>query len=519
MLLRMWEELNPNEVLDRRCPYCGEPVGMRMLFTGEADIDHIIPYSRSLDDSTGNKVVAHRNCNRVKGNRTPYEKWGHDPGRWEIISTQVARLHKSKQWRFGPDAMARVEKDGGFIARQLTDTQYLSRLAGRYLSSLYPTKDDGSVYVIPGRMTAMLRRLWGLNSLLPDHNFVENQHSNAPKNRLDHRHHAIDAAVVAVTTRGLLQEIAHVAGRAEDKDLDRLFEDLPQPWDGFRKELGERLARVTVSHKPDHGRKGVPPKNRDVTAGRLHNDTAYGLTGDVATDGRTPIVVHRVPLMSNKPADISDPDRIPDPTLRAALHRATDGLSGKAYEAALAGFAKTHPQFAGIRRVRVREPLNVIRIHDRNGKPYKAYKGDANARYDVWQMPNGKWMHDIVSMFDAHQRPHELTEEEKAAGKKVQPKRPHPAAKKVLSLRQNDMLAIERNGGAPEIVRVVKFSTIGAIALALHQEGGALKARDAAPSEVDPFKYIYSSGGGLKNLKARQVRIDPLGRIFDPGPR
>jgi CRISPR-associated endonuclease Csn1 len=122
-------------------------------------------------------------------------------------------------------------------------------------------------------------------------------------------------------------------------------------------------------------------------------------------------------------------------------------------------------------------------------------------------------------MFEAHQRPQELTDEEKAAGKKVQPKRPHPAAKKVLSLRQNDMLAIERNGGAPEIVRVVKFSTIGAIALAPHQEGGALKARDAAPQDVDPFKYIYSSGGGLKNLKARQVRIDPLGRIFDPGPR
>src|SRR3546814_13835596 len=81
--------------------------------------------------------------------------------------------------------MARVEKDGGFLARQLTDTQYLSRLAGKYLRSLYPTKDDGSVYVIPGRMTAMLRRLWGLNSLLPDHNIVENEHSNAPKNRLD----------------------------------------------------------------------------------------------------------------------------------------------------------------------------------------------------------------------------------------------------------------------------------------------------------------------------------------------
>lgn len=500
-LLKLWEELNPTNPLDRRCPYCGQQIGAQVLFT-EADVDHIIPYSRSLDDSASNKVVAHRHCNRIKGNRTPYEKWGSDPDRWEIISSQAARLHKSKQWRFGPDAMERVEKDGGFIARQLTDTQYLSRLAGKYLRSLYPTKEEGSVYVIPGRMTAMLRRLWGLNSLLPDHNFVENEHSNAPKNRLDHRHHAIDAAVVAVTTRSLLMQIARAAGQAEDKDLDRLFEGLPQPWEGFREELGERLERTIISHKPDHGRKGLPDKGKDVTAGRLHNDTAYGLTGETTADGKTPIVVHRVPLKSLKPADISNSERIADPVLRAALHRATDGRSGKEFEAALAKFAKEH----GVRRVRVREPLNVITIRDAQGNAYKAYKGDANARFDVWQLPNGRWVADIVSMFDAHSR-------------EGGDRRPHPAAKKMLSLRQNDMLAIERDGAPRQLVRVVKFSTIGAIALAGHNEAGALKARDATPNDLDPFKYIYSSAGGLKNLKARQVRIDPLGRIFDPGPR
>lgn len=505
MLLRLWEDLNPANPLDRRCPYCGDPIGMRMLFSGEADIDHIIPYSRSLDDSAGNKVVAHRSCNRAKGNRTPFEKWGHDENRWDIISAQVARLHKSKQWRFGPDAMAKVDKDGGFLARQLTDTQYLSRLAGRYLGSLYATKDEGSVYVIPGRMTAMLRRLWGLNDILLDHNIVENKHSNAPKNRLDHRHHAIDAAVVAVTTRGRLNQIARTAGLAEDKHLDRLFEGLDQPWEGFRDELRDRLMAVTVSHKPDHGRKGKPKPGHDTTAGRLHNDTAYGLTGDISPKG-LPIVVHRVPLTSLKPADIADPERIPDPVLRQALADATAGKSGKDFDAALDRFRKDHPQFGGIRRLRVREPLSVIPIRNKAGRTYKAYKGDSNARFDVWQLPDGKWVSDIVSMFDAHQP--DQTD-----------RRPHPAAKKVLSLRQNDMLAIERDGAPREIVRVVKFSTIGTLQLAASTEAGPLKARDAAPSDVDPFKYINSSAGGLKKIKARQVRIDPLGRIFDPGPR
>ncbi len=516
MLLRLWEDLNPANPLDRRCPYCGKQIGMRMLFSGEADIDHIIPYSRSLDDSTGNKVVAHRSCNRAKGNRTPYEKWGHDEDRWDAISAHVARLHKSKQWRFGPDAMARVEKDGGFLARQLTDTQYLSRLAGRYLGSLYADKDEGSVYVIPGRMTAMLRRLWGLNEILLDHNIVENKHSNAPKNRLDHRHHAIDAAVVAVTTRGLMQRIARTAGLAEDKNLDRLFEGLDHPWEGFRDELRDRLLAVTVSHKPDHGRKGKPAPSHDTTAGRLHNDTAYGLTGEMSPKG-LPIVVHRIPLASLKPADIADPDRIPDPVLRQALDDATAGKSGKDFEVALDRFGKNHSQFAGIRRLRVREPLSVIPIMDQAGRVYKAYKGDSNARFDVWRLPDGKWVSfwkdrdgiarsGIVSMFDAHQ-PNQTD------------RRPHPAAKKMLSLRQNDMLAIERDDGPREIVRVVKFSGNGQIALARDNEAGALKARDATPNDLDPFKYVLSSAGGLKKIKARQVRIDPLGRILDPGPR
>lgn len=508
MLLRLWEELNPANALDRRCPYCGNPIGIRQLFTGEADIDHIIPYSRSLDDSPANKVVAHRSCNRVKGNKTPHERWGPhiDPDRWEIISTQVARLHKPKQWRFGPDAMERINQGDGFLARQLVDTQYLSRVAGKYLRSLYPTKEEGRVDVIPGRMTAMLRRLWGLNSLLPDHNFVDNEHSNAPKNRLDHRHHAIDAAVVAVTTLALMHQIAHAAARAEDKDLDRLFEGLAEPWDGFREELGEKLKHVTVSHKPDHGRQGRPSKQRDVTAGRLHNDTAYGLTGEVGRDGKTPIVVHRVPLLSLKPDDLADTSRISDRTLRDALRQATLNRSGNDFAQALTQFSRHHPQFKGIRRIRVREPLNVIPIRDRNAHVYKAYKGDANARFDVWRLPDGKWTSDIVSMFDAHRAD-------------VPDRRPHPAAKKVLSLRQDDMLAIERDGGAKTIVRVVKFSNNGQIALAPDNEAGALKARDAQPNDVDPFKYILSSAGGLRNLKARQVRVDPLGRVFDPGPR
>ena len=139
MRLRIWEELNPTNALDRRCPFCGEIISIEMLMNGAAEIEHIIPYSRCLDDGAANKVMAHRHCNREKGNK-PLGRNGAGTPRWETIQDQVSRLHKSKQWRFGPDAMERVERDGGFIARQLTDTQYLARIASKYLASLYPDK-------------------------------------------------------------------------------------------------------------------------------------------------------------------------------------------------------------------------------------------------------------------------------------------------------------------------------------------------------------------------------------------
>ena len=510
LILRLWTELNPKDVLNRRCPYCGENIGQAHIRNNDVEIDHIVPYSQSYDDGIGNKVLVHTGCNRDKGNQTPWEKWGHIPEKWSIIQEQVAHLHRSKQWRFGPDARDRyAAEEGSFLPRQLIDTQYLTRIAAKYLACLYPERGERHVFAVHGGMTAMLRRLWDLNSILPDHNWVENKESNAPKNRLDHRHHAIDAAVVGIMTPTLIAEIAKAAARAEKQNLDRLFEDLPMPWAQhpndrrFRDELREKILAATVSHKADHGRQGKPEPGRDITAGKLHNDTAYGFTG-LTSDTGLPVVVHRVPLASLTPKDIADPDRIPDTALRDALWQATRDLSGKEFEKALLDFSRTHPHFRGIRRARVREGLTLIPIRDRAGKPYKGYLGDSNARYNVWQMPDGRWVHQVISTFDLHQPA--FVEQ-----------RPHPAAKKVLSLRQNDLIAIERDGGPRQIMRVQKYGQNGQIFLIEHNEAGNMTERNKNPD--DPFKFYGPGASVLRNMKARQVRIDELGRIFDPGPR
>ena len=493
-LLKLWEELNPGNVLDRRCIYTGEQISIERLFSGEVEIDHILPFTATLDDSNGNKLVCLREANRFKRKRSPWEAWG-GTAQWPEIAERASRLPRGKRWRFEPDAMGRFSAEGGFLARQLVDTQYLSRLARDYLSALYPDTGEGSgkVWVSPGRLTEMVRRKLGLNDLLPDHNYAGG--ADQPKNRLDHRHHAIDAIVIAIVDRGMLNAIARASGLEGQEGRERIH--IPAPWPGFRDAVAETVRAITVSHRPDHGTAG---HGTGSTAGRLHNDTAYGLTGETDAKGNS-IVVRRKPLGSLKPVDIP---AVRDPDLRAALHRATEGLTDKAFERALTDFTRLGPlPFRGIRRVRLTEPLSVIPIRDREGRIYKGYKGDSNYRYDVWELPDGKWTADVVSMFDAHQpgdRP-----------------RPHPAAKRVLSLHQDDVIAIEPDGGERRLMRVVKFGQNGQVTLAAPHEAGDLKRRDATSNDDDPFKYTAPTPGGLKKARVRKVGVDEIGRVRDPG--
>jgi len=435
-----------------------------------------------------------REANRRKRNRDPYTAFG-DSAEWQEIAERASHLPKNKRWRFAADAMEKFDSEGGFVARQLTDTQYLSRLAKQYLEVIAPDK----VWVVPGRLTEMLRRHWGLNSILPDHNFA---HTSKSKNRLDHRHHAIDAAVIAATDRGLLNRISREAGLRESQDLDEVVAKVPPPWPTFRDDVREQALAIIVSHKPDHGHpeKQGAAQGRDTTTGRLHNDTAYGFTGEKDEKGND-LVVRRVALMSLTDKQIAN---IRDALLREALWEATRDLTGKDREKALRKFAAMHPLYAGIRRVRVTEPLSVIPVHDASGRPYKGYKGDSNHRYEVWQLPDGKWVAIVVSTFDANRAD-------------APDPRPHPAATKVMRLHQNDLIAIERGDGR-EIMRVEYFNQKGQVALAAHNEAGDLRGRDRTKDGSDPFKYFSPTGGGLKKLRARKVRITETGKLYDPGP-
>ncbi|WP_349359902.1 type II CRISPR RNA-guided endonuclease Cas9 [Stappia sp.] len=513
--LRLWEELNPDQPVNRVCVYCGRAISAGMLFNGETAIDHILPYSKTLDDGQSNKVLCCTPCNNAKANRPPADVPQWQAGYDDILARAVV-LPKAKQWRFAQDAMERFGDEEGFKDRQLTDTQYISRLALTYLAALYDAEEpdiDGvfrrhsRVRALPGRMTEMLRRKWGLNDLLADHNLAE---TGKVKNRLDHRHHAIDAAVIAATSRSMIQRIQTASRQAEDSAAERAVAEIAPPWPEFRNDLRERLRAVTVSHKPDHGtvsRKGYA-QGRGQTAGKLHNDTAYGPTSDVDARGNA-LVSRRVAISSFENAKQLEAIRGNEhghSELRDRLMAATRGLSGKAFQEAVQRFVETDEKFKGIRRVRIVEARSPVWItHGENGRHRKGYLPGENLRYDVWELPDGRWDAEVVSLFEAHQ-----------PGFVPRMRQEHHNPRKIMSLMKGDMVAYDHpETGERVIAKVRKFDQTGkSLYLDPHFEAGNLVNREKEKT-YKPFRPMPNP---LKKVRPRQVRVDEIGQVFDPGP-
>ncbi|MDR2155360.1 MAG: type II CRISPR RNA-guided endonuclease Cas9 [Burkholderiaceae bacterium] len=257
----LWEELNLKDAADRRCPYSGQQISAAMLLSQQVEIEHILPFSQTLDDSLNNKTVALREANRIKRNRTPWDAradfeaqgWSYDD-----ILLRAERMPLRKRYRFAADGYQRwLGEDKDFLARALNDTRYLSRVAAEYLRLVCP---GSATRVIPGQMTALLRAKFGLNDVLG---------LNGEKNRNDHRHHAVDACVIGVTDQGLMQRFARASAQTREDGLTRLVDDMPLPWPTYREHVQRAISAIWVSHKPDHGYEGA-----------MMEETGYGIRRD-----------------------------------------------------------------------------------------------------------------------------------------------------------------------------------------------------------------------------------------------
>lgn len=345
--LRLWEE--------QKCisPYTLKPIPLSKLFSPERlyDIDHIVPKSRFFDDSLSNKVVCETNINEEKSNRTAWEYISQQNSTLGICSVDSYLSHISDIFYGKKKKNLLLEKiPANPVERQIKDTQYISVAVKNELAKIV---GSDNVKTSTGEVTSFLRSRWGLKKLfmeLTESRFKQmelwdwNKGTNQPntewvqkyfdkdkkkhiyeiKNwskRYDHRHHSIDALVVALTEQSHIQRLNNLNKYLQDEltkrkdefkievkedetiieaffNLDakrreeiqkqiessRYFE---KPFDDLVKQAKEHLETMVISHKPKD-KLGI--KSNEKTGkkqlkirGALHQETYYGKTKDPKT--------------------------------------------------------------------------------------------------------------------------------------------------------------------------------------------------------------------------------------------
>lgn len=470
-------------------PYSGQTIGFADLFrTNAFEVEHIWPRSRSFDDGMRNKTLCAREWNQRKDRRTPFQAFGHTED-WAAMSERVWKMvgprgmSKGKAKRFCHQG----ELDDGFVDRQLNDTGYAARQAMAQLRRLWP--DAGpqapvTVQPVTGRVTGHLRRLWGLNHILAD---------DGEKTRADHRHHAIDALVVACTHPGITQRLSRYFQAKDDPAAPPLV--LDPPWDGLRADAQFAAVAIVVSHRV-----------RRKISGPLHKETTYGDTReDVAVRGQTyRYFVARKPVeaLSKNDLDPKDPrEGVRDPAIRALLREWVSEHGGDPKKA----FA-TYPRLGAdgpeIRRVRVvfKQSLSLM-------TPVTTGFADISTNHHIaiYRLPDGKADFAVVSLVEAARRA--------AAHEPIVRRRRPDGARFLYSLSKGDTILFSKAPGAPEMLWCVEnIASKGQISLSETNDASSTMAKGNGPKK-EKASLFEPRVGGLISRNARKVAVDPIGRI------
>lgn len=273
-------------------PYSGRIIPISELFFSKYQVDHIIPRSRYFDDSFDNKVVVEAQLNSDKDNRTAY-RYIRERHSEQFAHFSLAAYEEYVNTHFfGKKRRLLLSEDvpEGFIQRQLNDTRHISRKLNELLSPIAECV-DAPVVVTNGAITNELKKRWGLGekmkelvkwrferletmkgkSLVSYVDEVKNEEPTGRKilklegyeKRIDHRHHALDALVIACTTRSHIQYINTLNAQREDhrlkQDLSFLLDQAGKgqpgvyrfrlPWEGFVGDAVEALEGIVVSFK------------------------------------------------------------------------------------------------------------------------------------------------------------------------------------------------------------------------------------------------------------------------------
>lgn len=511
MLYKIWERLSLKDVNKRCCPYCGKPISVTDLFSGNCHIEHILPFSRTYDDSINNKVIACSSCNNEKGNKSPFETWGYDTERYNEIMSRVEFLPKKVQWKFEKNAMEKFNDENKVLARMLTDTQYLSKVACEYLNCLYPNDGKKHIRTIPGQLTEKLRHHWGLNKLISGDEDI--------KDRKDHRHHAIDAFVVACTSQATLNKISKASGQRYITKTDKLIQNLEPPFEKFDLNDIQRVVdNIIISYKEDH-KCLKQAKAKNGTIAQLHNETNYGLIEDV--DGKTGIFATRKPFIDlEKDLIMKNPEKdnkyIADNKIRNDLQELVKDISDKQeVKKIVETYSKTKRKNGVIKSIRIHEVKpykSLMSVKDKNtDKIYKYAETNGNYCAEIY-MPNrgknkDKWCVEIISNFDAHQK-----------GFMPKWRKEEPEAKLIMRLFINDMIEIEINNNNKNsaIKKLIPFAIANKVMVKVKKMSNGiiyLRPHNVAKENKDGELTWQGSGSGLQFANVKKIRISPFGKI------
>lgn len=458
--IKLWEELGKQGA--RFCVFTGNPISQRQLFSGEVEIEHIIPFSRCYDDSMSNKTLAFKSVNNEKGNLTPHEAFGDDAERYNAMMRRALASfgQGSKYNRFKENAFEYFYggDKGDLIARTLNDTKYISRKAAQYLACLC-TKSN--VVSVNGRLTAALRDVWQLNHF---------KDRDAGHYRDDHRHHIVDAFVVGLTSRSLIQQLSRFTNKTEypkNKTLYHFLKSRVESIPELRQELLNKLDSVHAWYKQDHGLNGG-----------MFNETAYGFGvdeyGDTVCITRKNISqlsfeeVFRIrgrDLRLQVIDDLTNGAGISgDSTHIRTLTKELKSYfsSGKKGETELSENLGRISNKLGVKTIRL-NVLNSSVVPVESAK-FKGYALGEYAYCDVWQIPvkksidTGKWTYRYEGSFVSYAEVQKYAKTPKRPADKQG--RSHPAAKRLMRLFKDDNIRLIHNKSEKEsVMRVAGYST------------------------------------------------------------
>lgn len=459
----LWKECQ------EQCPYTGKHIGFDDLFVrGLYEVEHIVPRSRSFNDAFANKTLCHVDENKYKGNRTPFECYGGDAEKWELMKKRVQELFvepksKSKARRFMMETTE--EDDEVFTARQLVDTAYIARESVHFLARLGIPVETRN-----GRLTAMLRRYWGLGKLL-------NPESGS-KVRDDHRHHAVDALVVALSSQSDVQKLSRLFALEKQGRGD----EFPLHWPALREQAEEKLTQMVVSHRV-----------RRKVSGALHEKTVLGRCHEVTEDGYT-FFVSRKSLSSITHGQMMN---IRDDGVRKAVEDHLQRHGGDFKKAFQGGSLPSLPSRQG-----VPQPIKKVRIWEKKKiKVMVKLPHDANAFAEagenhhmaIFSVDGKKAYYETVSLFEAASR--------LSRGESVVKKTSDGGGRFLCSLAKGDMLEVTFPDKPTEYWIVRKISAAGRFFYKPHTMSGSPK-----PEVSENHAYL------LKGT-VRKVTVDPIGRV------